>query len=264
MKGNFFSVPGNHLRLLFVIGALVALGMTAAAVFAANGDDGEVLHACAGANGSLRLVGDANECRRNESAVSWNVEGPAGPQGPAGREGDSELMLLHLTDQPPVSETRAAYINFDGIDGESTDDGHKDWINLLSVSQGIHRPAAEGGSVRSSSGPKLDDIVIVKEVDASTPKLMEAIADGTVFPNVVFDLTELHDGGRRTTYLKYELKNVYITSYSLGGSAQSDVVPTEQVSLNFEEIKVTYTKTDDDGASKGNVEFEWKVEEGQS
>jgi len=34
--------------------------------------------------------------------------------------------------------------------------------------------------------------------------------------------------------------------------------------LNFEEIKVTYTECDSSGQSKGNVEYSWKVEEGES
>jgi type VI secretion system secreted protein Hcp len=36
----------------------------------------------------------------------------------------------------------------------------------------------------------------------------------------------------------------------------------EEFSLNFEEIKVTYTENDAKGKSKGNIEYSWKVEEG--
>ena len=41
-----------------------------------------------------------------------------------------------------------------------------------------------------------------------------------------------------TAYLKYKLDRVFIKSWSTSGDAAS--VPTEQFSLNFEEIKVTY------------------------
>lgn len=34
----------------------------------------------------------------------------------------------------------AGYLKYDGVDGESRDKDHKDWINLLSVSQSITRP----------------------------------------------------------------------------------------------------------------------------
>ena len=43
------------------------------------------------------------------------------------------------------------------------------------------------------------------------------------------------------SYYRYELKNVFVTSYSTSGdSSGGETVPVEQFSLNYEEIKVTY------------------------
>jgi len=39
------------------------------------------------ANGNLRRVTSANQCRHNETPISWNIAGPAGPRGPAGPQG---------------------------------------------------------------------------------------------------------------------------------------------------------------------------------
>ncbi len=154
----------------------------------------------------------------------------------------------------------AAYLKFDGVDGEATDANHDKWIDLLSFQQTISRESsAASGSTRQRGAAVFGDIVLTKQLDKSTPKLQEAIASGKVFPSVEFELAADY-GGSRATYLKYELKNVMVTSYSISGSA--DGVPTEQLSLNFEEIKVTYTEFDSSGASKGNVETTWKVEEG--
>jgi hypothetical protein len=36
------------------------------------------------------------------------------------------------------------------------------------------------------------------------------------------------------------------------------------MSLNFEEIKVTYSEMDNAGKKKGNVEYSWKVEAGEA
>jgi len=47
-------------------------------------------------------------------------------------------------------------------------------------------------------------------------------------------------------------------------SGTGDDIPMEEFSLNFEEIKVTYTENDSTGKSKGNVEYSWKVEEGEA
>ena len=38
----------------------------------------------------------------------------------------------------------------------------------------------------------------------------------------------------------------------------------EDFALNFEKIKVTYTEADNEGKSKGNVEYSWKVEAGEA
>ena len=37
-----------------------------------------------------------------------------------------------------------AYLELGDIKGEATDSAHKDWINLLSVSQSITRPMGSG------------------------------------------------------------------------------------------------------------------------
>jgi type VI protein secretion system component Hcp len=75
-------------------------------------------------------------------------------------------------------------------------------------------------------------------------------------------LTASYTDAGRVTYYKYELTNVMVTSYSISGTG--DDIPMEDFSLNYEEIKVTYTENDSAGKSKGNVEYSWKVEEGEA
>ena len=158
----------------------------------------------------------------------------------------------------------AGYIKIGDIKGESTDQGHKDWINLLSVSQGLSRPMRAGtsGSTRQRASVDCGDLVMVKEVDSSTPKLIEACCDGTVFPEVKVDLCTSSGGDSRIPYYQWTLTNVHVTSYDCSGGAQDGQIPTESLSLNYEEIRWTYTKMGKDGAVAGKVESGWKVEEG--
>ena len=156
--------------------------------------------------------------------------------------------------------TAAYYIKFDGIDGEAVDTGHQGWSDILSFDQALRSPVTSStgaGStlVRSRGDVVLEDIVLVKEIDKASPKLAEAVAKGTIFPSVQLHVTSSYSDAGRVTYYTYELKNVLVTSYSVGGSGTVDDVPIENVSLNFEEIKVTYTENDAAGRSKGNVEF---------
>jgi len=126
------------------------------------------------------------------------------------------------------------------------------------------RPVAAGasGSTRQRSSATLEDIVLVKELDKSTPKLAEAICTGVNFPKVEIHLCTSSEGGARIPYFKYELKNVRVTSYSVSGATDGGQPPTEQLSLNYEEIKWTYDELDKENKSKGAVETTWKVEEG--
>ena len=158
----------------------------------------------------------------------------------------------------------AAYIKFDGIDGEAKDKDHQNWSDLVSFSQPIHKPGAGTGATRRRGDVILEDIVCVKELDKTSPKLAESICKGKVFPKVEIQVTASYTDAGRVTYYAYELKNVQVVSYNISGSGQSEDVPMEDISLNFEEIKVTYTECDNAGKKKGNIEYTWKVEEGES
>jgi type VI secretion system secreted protein Hcp len=157
----------------------------------------------------------------------------------------------------------ALFIKFDGTDGEAKDKDHKQWSDLLSMSWGIHKAGGGAtGQTRRRGVATVEDVVITKEADKASPKLSEAVVSGKVFPKV-----EIHDtatyGEGRATFLKYELKNVSVTSYNLSAAGGGDAVPHENMSLNFEEVKQTYIEYDEKGSKKGNVEMNWKVEEGQ-
>ncbi len=167
-----------------------------------------------------------------------------------------------------VSSTDSAgsssmYIQISGIDGESTDEDHEDWIEVLAFSVGMSQPGGEAtGPTRRRGDVTIEDIVVVKELDKASPKLMEKCANGEVIPSLVLEVCHEAEGPS-VTYYKYELKNVMVTSFNGEGSTY-DALPMETVTLNFEEIKITYTETDSEGKSKGNVEFTWKVEEAET
>lgn len=156
----------------------------------------------------------------------------------------------------------AAYIKFDGVLGEAQDKDHKDWSDILSFNQAISQPGAGAtGPTRRRGDVVMADFVVVKELDKASPKLAESICKGKIFAKVDIHVTASTTDAGRVTYYAYELKNVMVTDYSIAGSGQAEDVPTETFSLNFEELKVTYTEVDKAGAAKGNVEYTWKVEE---
>lgn len=153
----------------------------------------------------------------------------------------------------------AAYIKFDGVDGESQHKDHKGLSDLLSFSQMIHKPGAGGtGAARRRGSVMLEDIQCSKLLDKSSPKLAESMCLGKVYPKVEIECTVSTTDAGQETYYRYELKNVLVSSYNVSGASQDK--PMESFSLNFEEIKVTYTEMDSKGKKKGNVEYGWDVE----
>jgi|GEM_PF-1370459 len=109
------------------------------------------------------------------------------------------------------------------------------------------RVTSVSGGDRTTINPTLSDLVVVKELDKSSPKLQEAICNGTMFPSVKLHFLRTGATGLQEEYYLYELTNVIITSYSFSASqsAAGDPQPTENVTLNFAQVKVTYTPTAD-------------------
>lgn len=128
----------------------------------------------------------------------------------------------------------AAYIKFDGIDGEAKGGGHEKWIELESVSL-VQMQGRPGGGCGAS--PSVSEIVVTKQLDASTPDLQQAACMGGMIPRATI---HVHGGGGAEPYLQYELENVLISSYSLGSSSSSsgEALPVESMSLNFTTIDV--------------------------
>jgi type VI secretion system secreted protein Hcp len=155
------------------------------------------------------------------------------------------------------------FAKYDGFDGESKDENHDKWIDVLSIDWGIHKPGSgTTGQSRRRGAAVVEDITLTMEYEKASPKLQEKCLKGEVIPLLEIEQTATY-GGARATYLRFELKNVMITSYQMNASGNDEAgPPTVTVGNNFEEIKVTYTEYDDAGSSAGNVETEFKVEKG--
>ncbi len=172
----------------------------------------------------------------------------------------------------------AVFAKYDGIDGEAKDEGHKDWINLLSFDWEANQSTAASGQSRRRGSAVVEDIRMTMEFEKSTPKLLEKMNLGEVIPKLEIELTRVvpcvepprDPSGEpipgemcEVVYLRYELKNVRVTSYSTSTGEDLDERPQVVLSNNFEEIKITYTEYDSEGNKGGNAETTWKVEKGE-
>lgn len=180
---------------------------------------------------------------------------------------DDLLGSSDTSDSPPSSTDTGSgiskiFLDMAGIDGESTDSFHSQWIDIQSFRFGMLKPTSSTTMTRRRGDIILEDIIITKKLDKSSPKLMEKCAKGQVISEVVIEFCRDLDGSFETVYA-YELTNVLITNFHSSADTSEDA-PIEEFSLNFEELTVTYTEFDSDGKSKGNIEFTWKVEEAEA
>jgi type VI secretion system secreted protein Hcp len=154
------------------------------------------------------------------------------------------------------------FLKIDGIPGESTDDKHKDWIELLSFNHGLSQPSA--GS-RSTSGGAASgrcdhqDFSVVKALDKSSPKLALFCCNAKHIDKINVELCRAT--GDKQKYMEYNMSNVIVSSVRPGGSSKgNESLPVEEVSFNYGKIEWVYTETDHaTGKPKGNVKTNWDL-----
>jgi len=163
----------------------------------------------------------------------------------------STLLCLALSS---MTGNGAAYLKLGDIKGEATDNAHKDWINIESFDMGIQqeRDAASG---LPTGKRQHKPFVITKSVDKATPLLFGVCASGGTIPMVRLEFVS---SGPRPQYYKVTFKNVIVSSYQTSSSS-ADSVPTESFSLNYEEIKWTYTEFSPAGQPLRDHSFYWNL-----
>jgi type VI secretion system secreted protein Hcp len=155
-----------------------------------------------------------------------------------------------------------AFLKIDGIPGESTDDKHKDWIEILSYGHGMTQPSSATASSAGGAPTErvnVHDYSVSKHICKASPKLYEYCCSGKAIANVTVEVCRA--GGDKLKYLEVKMEQVIISGVHPGGAAKAeDTFPTETVTFNFGKIKWTYTQQKrPDGAGGGNVTGGWDL-----
>jgi type VI secretion system secreted protein Hcp len=153
------------------------------------------------------------------------------------------------------------------IDGESTEDKHKNWIELEAFSWGGTLPAM-GSTQRSyvgqaSSGrATVSDFVITKYWDKSSPSIVKNFYNGKQIQKV--ELQQLKKVGEKDlVFLKINFEDVRFTSYDLSSSGANGDHPHETITFSYRTINLDYKQLDKDGKEKGQAGFKIDLEKVQ-
>jgi type VI secretion system Hcp family effector len=126
-----------------------------------------------------------------------------------------------------------AFLKLEGVEGEATASGHKDWIEVASVSSSF-LPA--GPLARNPTSA----LHFTKLTDKSSPVLFARCAAGTPLAWAKLEFMQTTPSAVR--YFDIRMSNVLITAASvLADSTSPSDRPSESLSLNFTKIEWTYT-----------------------
>jgi type VI secretion system secreted protein Hcp len=155
------------------------------------------------------------------------------------------------------------FLKIDGIDGESSDAKHKGEIDLESWSWGETQTGSHSAGGGGGAGKvHMQDFHFVMRMNKASPKLMLACASGQHIKKAV--LTIRKAGKEQQEYAKITMEDLLVASYQTGGSAKGDIVPLEQISLNYSTIEFEYKEQKADGTLGGAVKAGWLVKENKA
>jgi type VI secretion system secreted protein Hcp len=147
------------------------------------------------------------------------------------------------------------FAKFEGIKGESTDDKHKDEIEVLSYTWGVTNASSAAGGGAAAGKTTFQDLLIVHKVDKASPLLMRACATGAHLKDAT--LTVRKAGGGQLDYLIVKLENVRVTSVMTSG--ETGQAPSESITLDFSKIEVAYKPVKADGSLDAAVPFKYDM-----
>lgn len=150
------------------------------------------------------------------------------------------------------------FLKIDGIEGEAQDSKHAKEIELESWSFGETNAGSSGYGGGGGAGKvAMQDFHFVMKTNKATPKLFLACATGEHIKTAT--LTCRKAGKEQQEFLKWNFADILVTSYQTGGSGSGDVIPLDQISLNFSKIDTEYKEQKQDGTLGGSVKAGYNV-----
>jgi type VI secretion system secreted protein Hcp len=142
------------------------------------------------------------------------------------------------------------------IKGESTDNKHKDEVEVLSYSWGVTNPGHTGTGGGGGAGrATFQDLSIVHKIDKASPVLMQACATGTHIKEAT--ITHRKAGKGQQEYLVIKMNDIIITG--VAPSESSGEAGSEIVTLAFAKVDFEYKPQRADGSLDAGIHFKYDL-----
>ncbi len=150
-----------------------------------------------------------------------------------------------------------AFIELEGVKGESTRKGFEGQVELLNFSLGVHNPTSIASGTGGGTGKaQLTPFSFNKWTDSASPTLFQWCCQGKHFKKCT--VTVLKAGGDEAVeYLVYEFEGCFVESVQWSGSSGGMDRPDESVTIAFGKVTITYTPQTATGAKGSPVVASW-------
>lgn len=156
-----------------------------------------------------------------------------------------------------------AFLELEGIDGESQDSDYTNKIEVQSMQWG----STNNSSFRHGTGSSIGqgdthDISCTKYTDKASLNLHKYCTMGKVIPSGTLTLCK-QQGDSKIAYFQTKLTNVVVTGWTISANGNGQL-PMEHFNLHFVKHESSYKPQGDSGDPAGNVDFNWDIQKNVS
>ena len=164
------------------------------------------------------------------------------------------LVATGIASSTSVVSANDIFLKIAGVQGESTDDKHKNEIDVLSWSWGTSTGTAK--TKRGTIAPQcIQDLALTKFVDSATPQLIMLAVMGQTAKDATLSVRK-SGVKEQQEFLILKMTDVMVTSYQTGGSSGNESPLVDSVMLSFSTIQGEYKKQRPDGTLGDSVFFQ--------
>jgi type VI secretion system secreted protein Hcp len=144
--------------------------------------------------------------------------------------------------------------------GESTDDKHAQWSEVLSWACSAMQPQTLSSASTGAAGGKVSfsDLSFTKYLDSATDDLLQAMYAGEHFKSVQLEVRqaggEADSNTPQLAFLVVNMEEVFITNYSISWGAER---PVENWALAFARFGLNYKSQTSTGDEAGAQPVGW-------
>jgi type VI secretion system secreted protein Hcp len=153
------------------------------------------------------------------------------------------LTLVAAVFATPAWSANDYFLKIDTIDGESTENAHRSWIDVLSWSWGVSNAGSTGTGGGAGAGKAVfEDFSWVQRIDRSVAPIFTGVATGKHYKDATLDVTT--GGAKNDSFFQMIFSDVTLTSLQSSGSGAA---LDANASLGYTAVKLRYRAQDAKG-----------------